>query len=295
MRSLVLVLPLLACACSTTIAPTGGSVAVPDSSFSHRLLDDVLGRVVDHQGRVDYAGLQRDPADLDAYYALLARVSPDSHPHLFDGDAARLAYWINAYNAAVLKAVLTHYPITSVSDVAGPPLSGLFSEQIGFFYFQKLLFGGRKINLYDLEHEVIRGRFTDPRIHFAVNCASVGCPRLPTAAFRAERLTDDLQREAVRFLNEERNLRLDAPAKVVHLSSILVWYRDDYLAWLRERHPEIADPDLLDYVLLFLRGSRRSAVEEAASEGWQVQAIPYDWRLNDQRLNDQRPDEPGDS
>lgn len=282
MRWLVALTSLLLSACSTTISPPSTTAAAPDSTFSHRLLDEVLMRYVDDEGRIDYGALQAAPQQLERYYGMIAAFSPDSHPDLFADEVSKKAYWINAYNAAVLMAVLQSYPITSVSDVSGPPLSGLLSDQIGFFYFQKLIFGGRKINLYNLEHEVIRERFPDPRIHFAINCASGGCPRLPASAFHADRLDGELHRETVRFVNEERNLRVDDDARVVHLSSIFVWYRDDFTNWLQSAQPDLAEPTLLDYVLAYVDVERAPSVERARSEGYEIRAIPYDWSLNDQ-------------
>ncbi len=282
MRLLIFFAPLLLSACSTTISPAELAATEPDSTFSHNLLDQVLGTHVDTEGRVDYAALKARPERLDRYYALVAAYSPDTHPHLFADESARLAYWINAYNTAVLKAVISNYPIGSVSDVSAPPLAGLVSDQIGFFYFQKLVFGGVKINLYDLEHEVIRKRFPDPRVHFAINCASGGCPRLPRTAFHAADLDAELDRETRFFVNEARNLRIDDAAKLIHISSIFDWYRTDFTDWLTSSHPEMVDADLLDYARLYLGADARTSLDRAEAAGYQVRAIPYDWSLNDQ-------------
>lgn len=283
MRLLLALTPLLLCACSTTIAPADQAATLPDSSFSHRLLDQILHEHVDDFGRVDYAALLARPETLDRYYDLVAAYSPDTHAHLFADEAARFAYWINAYNGAVLKAVIAHYPIASVSDVSGPPLARLLSDQIGFFYFQKLIFGGTRMNLYNLEHEIIRKRFADPRLHFAINCASAGCPRLPRSAFHAASLEDELETETRYFVNEPRNLRVDDDAQVIHVSSIFLWYRDDFVDWMKRTHPQVADPDLLDYARLYLSADTRADLDRAEAAGYEIQAIPYDWNLNDQR------------
>lgn len=270
-------------ACSTTISPTHhGPPDLGSGGVTHELLDQVQQRYVDDRGRVDYAGLQAQPEALDRYYGLIATYSPDSHPEAFAGEDSRLAYWINAYNAAVLKTVITYYPITTVSDVSGPPLVSLVSDQSGFFYFQKLVFGGDKISLYHLEHEAIRKSFTDPRIHFAINCASLGCPRLPARAFTSAGLQAELEHETRRFLNEDRNLRVDDEERAVYLSSILSWYEEDFLGWYRQAHPEVPEPGLLDYARLYLEPDRRASVERAQAGGYEVRIVPYDWRLNDQ-------------
>ena len=116
---------LMLSAC-TAVQPAGvvAPVGLSGSTFPHDHLDRVLSRHVDDRGRVDYEGIEHDPADLERYYLMLTYYSPDNHPELFPTEQDRLAYWINAYNGSVLEAVIAHYPIDSVTDVVTPfPLS----------------------------------------------------------------------------------------------------------------------------------------------------------------------------
>ena len=249
--------------------------------FSHELLDQVQQRYVNEYGRVDYRGLQANSDQLDTYYRLVATYSPDSHPERFPSEHDRLAYWINAYNAATLTAVLSEYPIAGVSDVQAPRILFFIPEKSGFFYFRKLLFGGKSYNLYNLEKEVIRGRFPEPRIHFAINCASNGCPRLPRHAFAGDQLERQLETEARKFINEPRNVRFDHDQKVLHLSSIFTWYEEDYLTWYREKFPG-QEAKLMNYLLLYLAEDRIGELDRAVD--YDIQAMPYDWGLNDQAL-----------
>ncbi|HEY8516203.1 MAG TPA: DUF547 domain-containing protein [Candidatus Binatia bacterium] len=272
------------CGGCTAIRPTVPGVPPPSAPpFSHALLDRVLARHVDDRGLVDYAALAREPDDLERYYALLAAVSPDSHPDLFPTRDDRLAYWINAYNAAVLVTVLRHYPIPSVTALRTPfPLS-LASDKIGFFLLQRITLGGETTSLYALENSLIRPRFREPRVHFALNCASLGCPRLPRRAFAADELERQLDDETRRFFAEERNLRIDHAARVVSLSSLLDWYDGDFTGWLEERYPG-KDATLLDYVALYVTPERRAELERA--RGYEIRFVPYDWGLNDQARAD---------
>jgi len=152
-------------ACSTAIKPTVEIARIePNSQFSHQLFNEVLGEIVDSEGRVRYNALVANPKKLEAYYSQIAAFSPDSHPERFATEDARLAYWLNAYNAAVLMTVLEHYPISSVKDVKPPRVLLFLPDIAGFFVFQKPIFGGDKINLYDVENKIIRNRFDDPRI-----------------------------------------------------------------------------------------------------------------------------------
>jgi hypothetical protein len=276
------IVPLLALVSCTAIKPLAISertlVGTPHT-FSHEDFDRVLHRFVDEQGRVDYTALKNDPRDLERYYLLLSTYSPDSHPVLFPIESSKLAYWLNAYNATVIKTVLAHYPISSVEDIK-PPLPLLFlPSKSGFFLLQRVTFGGKTTNLYFLEHRVIRRRFADPRVHFALNCASRGCPRLPRQAFTAEHLDEQLDHAVRQFLAEERNFTINHQEKTVSLSSIFDWYENDFLSWYQNQFPG-QKATLLNYVALYVSPEKAGELKWAAS--YDVRFIPYDWRLNDQ-------------
>jgi len=283
-RSLLRLVPLLlavvgAGACTTIPAPRpeGAVPAEPGTPFDHALLDRVLARHVDGHGRVDYAALRADPSTLDAYYARLAAVSPDSHPGLFPDPADQLAYWINAYNATAIQTVLHHYPIDSVRDVGRPWL--FFYPLAGFFYLQRVELGGRKTNLYDLENGIVRERFDDPRIHFALNCASLGCPRLPAHAFHPDRLQVELDEETRRFVAEPRNVSIEPAEGRITLSSIFDWYAEDFTGWMERNHPD-RPATLVGYVALYVSSDRAALLEQCADCA--VRFADYDWSLNDQ-------------
>jgi hypothetical protein len=272
-------LAAIALASCTTVgprAPSSGEIARP-ADF-HRDLDSFLARHVDAEGRVDYRTAQRDRADLDRYVALLARVSPDSHADWFPDAEDQLAYWINAYNASVLHLVLHAYPIASVRDVRPPAPLFFLPRVAGFFVFQRVTLGGEDIGLYDLENELIRRRFGEPRIHFALNCASLSCPRLPNRAFRPATLEAELEREARRFLAEARNAAVDVGEQRLRLSSIFDWYESDFVDWMKTTRPA-EEPSLRGYVLLYLPQHRAEALRACTS--CRVEFTPYDWGLND--------------
>jgi hypothetical protein len=247
--------------------------------FSHQDFERVLQGFVDDQGLVDYAALKNNPRDLERYYLFLSTYSPDSHPTLFPGKQSKLAYWINAYNASAIKIVLTYYPISSVRDIKPPTILFFLPEKTGFFAFQRVSFGGKTTNLYYLENGVIRKRFSDPRVHFALNCAALGCPRLPRRVFTNDRLDEQLDREAREFLAEERNLRVDHHEKTIYISSIFKWYKSDFLNWYRESFPQ-QEATLLNYMTLYLPGEKINEIRGLAAS-YRVRFIPYDWRLND--------------
>ena len=249
--------------------------------FSHADFAAFLARHVDDEGRVDYVAASADRADLDRYLAAVAVASPDRTPERFPTEDARLAYWINAYNASVISVVLAHYPIESVQDVRAPlVLRWLLPRGAGFFGFERLTFGGATTSLYYLEHRVIRKRFAEPRVHFALNCASRGCPRLPPTPFTAEGLSEELERETREFFAETRNARFDPEARTLHLSSILDWFEGDFMRWLETEHPT-RTPSLLEYVRLHAPSALRDQL--AGCDDCAVAFVPYDWSLNDRR------------
>lgn len=204
----------------------------------------VLERFVDERGRVDFPGIKADPAGLRAQTAFVAATAPESVPE----GTPRLAYLLNAYNALAMSHA-AH--------------SGLKPKsKIRFFFTSRHDFGGRRLSLHALENEVIRP-LGDPRAHFALNCMVRGCPRLPREPFSPDTLSAQLNRAAVEFLNEERNVNVDAATRVVRFSSILKWYKEDFLA---------AAPSLISYANRFR--------ESKIPEDYKVEFLPYDWELN---------------
>ncbi len=249
--------------------------------LSHASFDRLLQRFVDHEGRVNYSALKQDSRDLDQYYHLIATFSPDSHPDLFPSESHKLAYWINAYNATAIKTVLVYYPISSVLDVKPPAVFFFLSEKSGFFVFQRLTYGGKTTSLYYLGNGVIRERFQEPRIHFALNCAALGCPRLPRQAFSGEDLERQLDQETRKFLSEARNFRIDHSGKTIYMSSIFKWYEDDFLNWYQKNYSE-SKASLVNYIALYLTSDKAAELKEHGNQ-YALRFLPYDWGLNDKK------------
>jgi hypothetical protein len=211
-------------------------------------------------GGMDYAGLQRDPEDLDHFLGSLDGARPAKL-----GDRAALAFWINAYNAVVVHHVLQRYPgIRSVQDVDG--------------FFDTLTFpvAGKPMTLDEIESA---GReIGDPRIHFAVVCASTSCPDLRSEAYVAERLDDQLDDQVHRFLsNETKGLRYDADDDTVWLSSIFKWYAGDFTGGSTVV-AFFARGGVLDWVLDHAPEQIARALKAGDPS---VRYLDYDWSLND--------------
>lgn len=216
---------------------------------------------------VDYAGFKRDSKALDAYLAALGGVRHDAFAHWTKDE--RTAFLINAYNAGTVKLVLTGYPgLKSIKD-----LGGLFGSPWKKDIVDLL---GKQRSLDDIEHNLLRGGkdYDDPRIHFAVNCASIGCPALRPEAYVGARLDAQLADQTSRFLRDRTRNRLrDGDRLGADVSSIFDWYRDDFdkvggLGPFLAEHGEALD-------------ASETQIKQLRDGDFKLEPRDYDWRLND--------------
>jgi hypothetical protein len=212
----------------------------------HRLWDSLLQAHVSGAGWVDYPGFIQDSVRLNEYLTLLK----NNHPNKKNWDRnERMAYWINAYNAFTVKLIVDHYPVQSIKDIKnGIPFVNTVWD-IKFIEIEEAVY-----DLNNIEHGILRPKFQDPRIHFAVNCASVSCPKLWNRAYTAEGLDEQLDRAARDFLRDER--RNVIAEDRVQLSKIFSWYGMDFkkkgkklIEYLNQYSPVQIQPDVeVDYL-----------------------------------------------
>lgn len=249
-----------------------------DEGFSHVIFESLLRTYVDDQGQVDYGAWQASNKDirrLDGYLAAVAAYSPDSAPERFASDNDRLAYWMYAYNAFVIKAILDRWPIASVTDVKAPVE---LVEGLGFFYTLRFVAGGEPYSLYAIENDKVRKPSQDPRIHFVLNCAAGSCPILRPELPDGDELEPFLEESERWFIAEERNVRIDHEAKTVVLSAIFKWYRDDFVNDLRRRGLP-SQHGVLDYIIHAATGELRAELER--TRDYEMRFDDYDWSLNE--------------
>jgi len=225
--------------------------------------------------QVRYAGFQQDRAALTAYRDALAKVSADE----FQGWSKdrQLAFLINAYNANTVELILTRYPnIRSIWDF-GKILNNPFRQK-----FVRLL--GRELSLDDIEHGMIRaeGAYNDPRIHFAVNCASVGCPMLREEAYAGERIERQLEEQTVRFFSDRSRNRYNPQTRALEVTKLLdgsPWYAADFRkGWKGFTSVEGFLAKYAD--LLADRPEDRQAIRDQKAP---IRFLEYDWTLNNAR------------
>jgi Protein of unknown function, DUF547 len=219
--------------------------------------DRILKKYVLDNGTIQYAALKAGLDPLARFVQQIGAVSPDSHPSLFPSRAHKLAYWLNTYNALVLWAMAKEYP--EKKDRLGS-LIGRYQ----FFMRIKFKAGGRDFSLNEIETNAIRKHFQEPRIHFAIVCASRGCPWLSRDAFTGERLEEQLEARTRLFLNQTRNIRFNSAQREVSLSQIFEWYKEDF-------------SDSTENLPAFI-GKYRTELRQGK---WKVRYIEYDWGIND--------------
>jgi len=192
----------------------GGTASVDHSAWNN-FLTAYVSPGGDGVNRVNYNAAKSAQSALKAYIASLTAMDPTT----LTKDAA-MAYWINLYNAQTVDVVLDNYPVASIRDIGG----GLFSS--GPWDDDAVTISGRTLSLNDIEHGILRPIWRDPRIHYAVNCASIGCPNLRTSAFEASSLNSNLDQAARDYITHPRGAEATANGLVV--SSIFEWYKSDF-------------------------------------------------------------------
>jgi hypothetical protein len=216
--------------------------------------------------RFDYEALAKERGELDAYLETLHGVTPAELAGW--SRTQRYAFWINVYNANTIRLIVDHYPLDSIKD-----LSTVFEKiwDREFIPMPELHPKGKgdDLSLDDVEHQILRPRFEDARVHVAVNCASLGCPPLRPEAFVAERLEAQLDDQARRFVSDDLRNRFDLGNRRAEVSQLFNWFSGDFqrdAGGAREWLAEFADEELASW----LREDRPT-----------LSFLPYSWELND--------------
>jgi hypothetical protein len=226
--------------------------AVAASELDHGIYAELLSKHV-RNGRVDYAGFKADEARLDQYLKLLEGIDPGQLPR-----EEQFAFYINAYNAWTIKLILSAYPgVKSIKDLGSLFQSPWTKE------FVRIL--GRVVTLDHIEHDILRPRFKDPRVHFAINCASKSCPPLLAEPYRGRTLDAQLTRVTTDFLNRPANSRLEGD--YLWVSSIFKWFAEDF------------NQDVIGFHLTYAQGDLKQKLQ-AGRDRIEVKYMDYDWSLN---------------
>jgi len=240
-------------ALAVLIPACGGSVdAAAAPPVDNSIYAELLTKYVVN-GHVDYAGLKRDEARLDQYLKVLEQVDPERLPR-----EEQFAFYINAYNAWTIKLILTGYPgVKSIKDL-GSLLQSPWKKEF-------VRINGKTLTLDDIEHTILRPRFKDPRVHFAIVCASKSCPPLIAEPYLGAVLDAQLNRSTRDFLNTPANYRLDR--NTFRVSSIFKWFAEDF------------NKDVVGFYLKFAQGELKEKLQ-AGRDRIDVSYMDYDWSRN---------------
>ncbi|MCL1467657.1 DUF547 domain-containing protein [Argonema galeatum] len=222
--------------------------------------DALLRQYVDEQGRVDYQAWKTEqPQALARWLSCLEQINLK----LDDTSNVQLALWINLYNALTISTILERYPIDSIR----PKILGIpnWLAFLWFFIQPAYTFSDRRYSLSQIEHKILRDQFKDTRIHFAIVCASIGCPLLRNGAYWPEKVQQQLDDDARRFINNPDKVRYDSETSTLYCSKIFKWYRQDFLQ-----------------VAASVQGYIRSHLETdlPITASTPINYLYYDWNLN---------------
>lgn len=236
--------------CFVSNAPTSEAIPV-----SHEIWDGLLKKYVSPRGLVDYKKLQKDSVNLNRYLDVLSKNAPNEKTWTKD---EQLAYWINAYNAYTIQLILRHYPLKSIKDIVKINITYINSP----WDIKFIVIGGKRLDLNDIENGIIRKKFDEPRIHFALVCAAISCPTLRNEAFTGERLNEQLTAQAKDFINDKSKNQLTTTKASV--SSIFSWYSGDFTKKMT--------------IQAFLNQYATSKI----SKDTPLNYLDYSWKLNEQ-------------
>lgn len=226
---------------------------------THVLFTEVLGSYVE-RGSVDYRRLCGDPR-FSSYLATLSATDPSS---ISDSDA-RLAFWINAYNAFTIRLICDNYPVVSIKDIRVTSADTVTTAWDG----RLIRIGGSDYSLNEIEHDIIRP-LGDFRVHFALVCAAKSCPPLRSEAYEGRRLNEQLDDQGRIFLGQTSKNYFDLESRVTYLSRIMAWYAADF---------GDSDENVLLAIAPFLAPDIASDIR-ANAEAWGIEYTAYDWSLN---------------
>ncbi|MEM7373707.1 MAG: DUF547 domain-containing protein [Bacteroidota bacterium] len=221
---------------AATVAPEGPTV-------SHDIWNTLVQLYVSADGVVNYKGFKQSKGRLDVYLQQLSQHSPQASWSREE----QMAYWINLYNAATVALIVEHYPLKSIMDIEKPWDKA----------FVKV--GSKTYTLNQIEHEILRPQFKDPRIHFAVNCASQSCPELLNQAYSASKLNQQLESQTKKFVNNPKHNSIDKS----EVSQLFNWYKEDF----------IKEGTVVDYL--------NSYAKTPFKKGKALSFREYDWNLNE--------------
>ncbi len=275
---------VLVCIFSVVPYVQAGETKTSMDEFNYEPYATVLEKYVDDQGMVNYQKLKSNPENLKTFMANLDLLERARYGQWTDNK--QIVFWINAYNAITLKVIINHYPIEA-SLIGGflypsnsiRQISGVWDE-----ITHPVM--GEEMTLDHIEHEILRKKFNEPRIHMALVCAAKGCPILRNEPYTGDELDSQLEDQSKRFLSNPKKFKIDRQQNKVFLSSIFKWFGKDFVPkyGTNEKftgHSKV-ERAVLNFISQYLSSEKSEYIEEA---DFSIEYLSYDWSLNEQKAN----------
>jgi len=271
---------------STSYTITSYGVNMTESGAfdkSYEIYNSLLQKYV-RDGRVDYEGFIESRGEFEAFLKAMGSIDPEEFGSWAEND--KLAYWINAYNAFTIKAIIDHYPIERSFSLVGifyaPSNSILQIKGV----WKKLRFRavGRMVTLDEIEHQILRKEFNEPRIHTAIVCASVSCPNLSSEAYSGGEIQEQLTAASLRFVNNpDKGVLIDKKDNRVNVSKIFKWFGDDFIknygVVVSFKNKSLKENAVLNFILDYLVSESKK--EYLKNNNFKLGYLKYDWHLNE--------------
>lgn len=259
---------------TTSILPASANMA----NDIYASWDSDLNKYVDRDGYVNYRSWKANRSGVDSFLASGSKISAEDYSQM--SKEQKLALWINLYNAGTIKQILDHYPIHKTGLNFYPDSS--IRQIDGVWDKYKLQAAGKQVSLSDIENKILRAEFKEPLIHFAINCASHGCPKILNHSYKSETVYKEMEASAHAFVNDTNKNRIDIKKQKLELSRIFEWFGDDF----KERYGgngiagrSNRESAVLNFILKHVDIPQREMIR---SNQFALSYRPYDWSLNEQ-------------
>ncbi|MFA6600448.1 MAG: DUF547 domain-containing protein [Candidatus Omnitrophota bacterium] len=254
--------------CGPGIRP---AAAVLDKPYDHSFLDECLKKFVNSQGEIDFRGLKEKPELLDRYLTQLASLNDPLWTKTWPREEI-LALWMNAYHAAILKALRDHYPVRFINDI--PNVWEMDLIQVGPKYY----------SLRDIRRQQLLGSFRDEKIHFALSAGVKGGPKMPQEAFTGPRVEGQMFIAVTAFVNDPSEVKIEpGKKKVIRLSKIFEWYSADFVMDFGTGDNDLgmseSDYAIVSFVNHYLTDPEKARFLE--DQKVKVKYLPFDWSLSE--------------
>ena len=253
----------------TNITTLTQKIVVNDTSSNYQNYNNILQSYVSDRGLVNYQQLQANRQELDRFNQSFAMVSPETYNSWSEEE--KLAFLINAYNSFTLQSIIDQNPLKkSIRDI-----SGVWKRR-------KFAIAGMEKTLDNIEHDIIRKEFNEPRIHMALVCAAMSCPILRNEAYTAEELDAQLDDQTRKFITSSQGFKIDRDQNIVYLSSIFKWFGKDWIANYEIENKFTGskkEKAVLNFISQYLNPQDLQYLEQGE---YKISYLKYDWSLNKQ-------------